>query len=114
MSTKQAVGPRIRRPSRTPGKKAPPVEAAAETGHPERSPWRLVRGGAALHRVYEFPNTAAASSFSQFAISVASHTRLPLFVSLAGLRVTLALRGMGSRRLGPLTSKLFDQVATLS
>jgi hypothetical protein len=113
MSTKQAVEARKRRPPHAPGRKAPPAEAAAGTSL-EPSPWRLVRGGAALHRNYQFPNAAVAASFSQFAINIASHARLPLFVRVAGTQVTLALRGVGSRRIGPLVSELFDGVALLA
>jgi pterin-4a-carbinolamine dehydratase len=74
--------------------------------------WRLVRGGKALHRRYEFSDRAVAFSFSQFVMELASYTRLPLFVRLSGAQVTLTLQNVGkAARRGPLTDELLKLVA---
>ncbi|HEV8583175.1 MAG TPA: hypothetical protein VGX68_29255 [Thermoanaerobaculia bacterium] len=75
--------------------------------------WQVIRGGAALHRQYQFPNATVAASFAQFAVALAACTRLPLFVRQADSQVFLALRTEGSRRLAPLTREMFDSIASL-
>jgi hypothetical protein len=114
MRRKQAVRPGKRRTLRAPGRKDPPARAAAAEAGRGPSSWRLVRGGAALHRSYQFPNAGAAASFSQFAVHVASHVQLPLFVRLAGTQVTLVLRGPATRRTGLLAAVVFDDAASLA
>jgi hypothetical protein len=96
-----------------PRRKAPPPTAADEEPW-QRSPWRLVRGGAALYRSYAFPTPALAATFSQLAVGLAAHAKLPLFVRLLDSRVTLVLRGDAVRRLSPLAGELFDRLAALS
>ena len=82
------------------------LKAAAAAG------WQLVRGGKAMHRRYEFPDAAVAFSFSQFVLTLASYTRLPLFVRLSEAQVTLTLQNVGKRaRRGPLTDELLKLAA---
>lgn len=108
MSKTQAVetGKRPRR------KAPPPMAAEKESG--ERSPWRLVRGGAALYRSYTFPHPSVAANFSQLAVGLAAHTGLPLFVRLCESSVILTLRGGGGRSVSSLAGELFDRIASLS
>ena len=114
MSKKRAVETRKGHPLRPPGRKAPPAAAADGERLPQRSPWQMVRGGAALYRSYAFPTPALAATFSQLAIGLAAYAKLPLFVRLLDSRVTLALRGDAVRRLSPLAGELFDALAALS
>lgn len=81
---------------------------------PATAPWRLVRGGAVLFRSYVFPNPSVAASFSQVAVGLAAHARLPLFVRQVDASVILALRGEGGQRVRPLAAELFDRLASLS
>jgi hypothetical protein len=93
-------------------RKASPTVAEKELG--ERSPWRLVRGGAALYRSYKFPNPSVAANFSQLVVGLAAHTGLPLFVRLCDASVILTLRGSGGRSVSSLAGELFDRIASLS
>ena len=113
MNKKQAVETGGGRPTRGPGRKAPPPMAASEE-EGERGPWRVVRGGAALIRSYTFPNPVVAANFSQLALGLAAHAGLPLFVRLLDSNVTLALRGRGGRSVSSLAGELFDRIASLS
>lgn len=114
MHKKEVVETRRRRTLRPPGRQAPPAAAATGEQLPERSPWQMVRGGAALYRTYVFPTPALAATFSQLAVGLAAHAKLPLFVRLLDSRVTFALRGDAVRQLSPLAGELFDRLATLS
>lgn len=111
---KQAVETRKRRPARISGGKAPPAVVLDGIELGERSPWVIVRGGAALFRSYIFPNPTVAANFSQLAVGLAGHTGLPLFVRLRESTVTLELRARGGQSLSSLAGELFDRIATLS
>jgi hypothetical protein len=114
MSKKEVVVTRSGHPLRPPGPRPAPAAIAGRVPHGEERLWRTVRGGAALYRRYIFPNPAVAASFSQLAVGLAAHTKLPLFVRLLDSQVTLVLRGEGSRQISALAGELFDRVASLS
>jgi pterin-4a-carbinolamine dehydratase len=64
--------------------------------------WRLVPGGKAVDRVREFPDPPGAVAYAHFLAEVASRSRQPIGIHLAGSRVSITLwtKPQHGRRVG--------------